>query len=55
MENTTDLIARMTTDKRLIVRTPAKLSWGDRETCQALFPALFRKLDGSIAAYRHIP
>lgn len=55
MENITDLIASLVKDRKLIVRNPARLSWGDRETCEALFPALFRKLDGSIARYRHLP
>ncbi len=55
MENVQDMIARLIKDRRLVVRTPARLSWGDREICEALFPALFRKLDGSIAAYQHIP
>jgi len=54
MEDTMQLIERMAREKKLTIRTPANLSWGDRETCEALFPALFRKLDGSIATYRHI-
>ena len=53
--NIGDLITRLIADRKLIVRTPAKLSWGDKETCEAMFSALFRKLDGSIATYRHLP
>jgi len=55
MENINALIDRLVGDRKLIVRRPAQLSWGDRETCEALFASLFRKLDGSIAKYQHLP
>lgn len=55
MDNIKSLIDRLITDKKLIVRTSTKLSWGDKETCEALFSALFRKLDGSLAVYHYIP
>ncbi len=55
MDNIKSLIDRLVSERKLVVRTPAKLSWGDRETCEALFTALFRKLDGSMQFYQHIP
>lgn len=55
MENINALIERLVGDRKLIVRRTTKLSWGDRETCEALFASLFRKLDGSIAKYQHLP
>ena len=55
MENINALIDRLVGDRKLIVRRPAQLSWGDRETCEALFASLFRKLDGPITKYQPLP
>lgn len=55
MKNLTSLIEKMVADRKLVVRNPSKLSWGDKETCEALFSALFRKLDGTIAVYQYLP
>nr|DAI17395.1 MAG TPA: replicative helicase [Caudoviricetes sp.] len=55
MDNINALIDRLVGERKLIVRRPSQLSWGDKETCEALFSALFRKLDGSIAKYQHLP
>jgi DNA replication protein DnaC len=53
--NIQSLIDRLLKEKKLVVRNPAKLSWGDKETCEGLFASLFRRLDGSLARYQHIP
>ncbi|GAB0481682.1 hypothetical protein KML24007_04280 [Alistipes indistinctus] len=55
MENINAIIDRLVADRKLIVRNPTRLSWGDKETCEALFSALFRRLDGSIATFQHLP
>lgn len=54
-KNIATLIDRMVTDRKLIVRNPTRLSWGDREMCDALFRTLFRRLDATIATYHHLP
>lgn len=54
-KNIATLIDRMVTDRKLIVRSPTRLSWGDREMCDALFRTLFRRLDATIASYHHLP
>ena len=54
-KNIATLIDRMVTDRKLIVRSPTRLSWGDREMCDALFRTLFRRLDATIATYHHLP
>ncbi len=53
--NIASLIDRMVADRKLVVRTSSRLSWGDHETCEALFRTLFRRLDGTIGTYRHLP
>jgi DNA replication protein DnaC len=55
MDDIKSLIDRLVTDKKLVVRNPNRLSWGDKETCAALFTALFRKLDGSLSVFDYIP
>ena len=54
-KNIATLIDRMVTDRKLIVRSPTRLSWCDREMCDALFRTRFRRLDASIATYHHLP
>jgi DNA replication protein DnaC len=55
MDSIKTLIDRLIVDRKLIVRSPAKLSWGDGDTCKALFTALFRRLDGSLAVFDYLP
>lgn len=55
MENMQSLIDKLLKDRKLVIRQPQKLSWGDYDTCEALFISLFRRLDGSITRYDHLP
>lgn len=53
--NMQNLIDKLLKDKKLVIRNPQNLSWGDKETCEALFISLFRRLDKSIGFYEHLP
>lgn len=55
MNRIASLIDRMVADKRLVVRSPHDLSWGDRDYCEGLFCEIFRRVDTSIVRYRHLP
>lgn len=55
MENIASIIDRLTQEKRIIIRRPNSLSWGDREYCDGLFCEIFRRVDRSIRLYRHLP
>ena len=55
MDNLTSLIDRLSAQKRIVVRRPHNLSWGDREYCEGLFCEVFRHVDQSISRYRHLP
>lgn len=55
MENIESLINRPSREKRIIVRSPQALSWGSREYCERTFREIFRRVDGSIREYRHLP
>ena len=55
MNRIASLIDRMVADKRLVVRSPHNLSWGDKDYCEGLFCEIFRRVDTSIVRYRHLP
>ena len=55
MTRIASLIDRMVADKRLVVRSPHDLSWGDKDYCEGLFCEIFRRVDTSIVRYRHLP
>ncbi len=55
MKQLSTLIDRLTSEHRVIIRTPRNLSWGEREYCEGLFCEVFRRVDHSIALYRHLP
>ena len=55
MKSVSELLDSMVKDKRIVVRKPTSFSWGDRESCEAMLPALFRRLDGSVTSYQHLP
>lgn len=55
MENIADIIEKLSIKKRLIVRTPHDLSWGDREHCEALFCEIFRRVDHTIRKFTLLP
>lgn len=55
MENLSTLIDRLSDEKRIVVRRPNDLSWGDREHCEGLFCEVFRRVDRSTRLYRHLP
>lgn len=49
------LIDRLASEKRIVIRSPHNLSWGDPEYCKALFCDIFCRIDGSIREYQHLP
>lgn len=55
MDNMHELIDKLVKDRKLVIRNPQTLSWGDKEVCEALFTSLFRRLDKSISVYEHLP
>lgn len=55
MENIASIIDRLSQEKRIVIRRPNSLSWGDREYCEGLFCEIFRRVDRSIRLYRHLP
>lgn len=55
MENVASIIDRLAEQKRIVVRSPHDLSWGDREFCEGLFCEVFRRADKSIGLYHHLP
>lgn len=55
MENIATIIEKLSTEKRLIVRNPHDLSWGDREHCEALFCEIFRRVDHTIRKFAVLP
>lgn len=55
MDSIPTLIDRLCDEKRIVVRRPHNLSWGDGEHCEALFCEVFRRVDESIVRYRHLP
>lgn len=55
MNRIASLIDRMVADKRLVVRSPHDLSWGDRDYCEGLFCEIFRRVDTSSCATATCP
>lgn len=55
MDNITSLIDRLSEEKRIVIRQPHDLSWGDKEYCEGLFCEVFRRVDKSINHYQHLP
>lgn len=55
MENITNLIERLSKEKRIIVRSPQAFSWGSREDCERIFDDIFPRVNGSIRRYHRLP
>lgn len=55
MDTIATLIDRLSDQKRIVVRQPHNLSWGNKDYCEGLFCEVFRLVDQSIHRYQHLP
>ncbi len=54
MKSLTQLVGEMVKERRLHIREPKPMSWGNHEQCRGLFIATFKEVDKTIIVYKHL-
>lgn len=55
MKTISELVAEMVSEKRLDIRKPKSLSWGNYQQCKNGFITIFCEVDTTIEKYQHLP
>lgn len=55
MQTLNEIIRELVKDKRIHVREPNPMSWGDHEQCRRGFETIFREFDTTFEEYHHLP
>ena len=54
MNTLSQIISQMVKEKRLDIREPNRMSWGDHEQCRRGFITIFREVDTTFDNYQHL-
>jgi DNA replication protein DnaC len=55
MQTLSQIISQMVKEKRLDIREPNPMSWGDHEQCRRGFTTIFCEVDTTFDNYQHLP
>ena len=55
MQTISKLVRDMVKDRRLDIREPKPMSWGNHEQCRNGFISIFQEFDTTISEYKHLP